>query len=190
VAIQSWKWLVMQLILAAGAAHAEQPNVEELPPPVAKSVPKETLKGTSGGQRSADTPVGESTDRSAGSIVSGILRLSIIGEGRRYIVALTEEDPPAHPRIDPPSSISAKPWRASLGDRPADADRWNIQPVLPGKRRAGGLETVSAIANDRGGSRSPGLGGANRDRRTWLRALKGSNRKIPGLVLTQPGQSR
>ena len=103
--IQSWKSLAMLLILAAGDALAEQPNVEELPPPVAKSVlAKETLEGDSA----------EASDSAATTISWGIYgphgRLYCVGdlaivdylrEGQRYIVALAEEDPASHARIDP-----------------------------------------------------------------------------------------
>ena len=95
--IQSWKWLVMLLILAAGTALAEQPNVEELPPPVAKSVlAKETLKGVP-----AEVSDGAATTSGWG-IYGSLGRLYRVGdmaivdylrEGRRYIVALAEEDP-------------------------------------------------------------------------------------------------
>jgi hypothetical protein len=105
VAIQSWKWLAMLLILAAGTALAEQPNVEDLPPPVAKSVlAKETLK-------SAPTEVSDSAATELGWGIFGPLgRLYCVGdltivdylrEGRRYIVTLMKEDPASHARIDP-----------------------------------------------------------------------------------------
>ena len=142
MAIQSWKSLAMLLILAAGDALAEQPNVEELPPPVAKSVlAKETLEGDS-----AEAGEGAATTTSWGIYgphgrlycVGDLAIVDYLREGQRYIVALAEEDParPCQNRPQLPLFPRSR-GGSSLGDRPADADRWNLQPVFPGSRRAG-----------------------------------------------------
>jgi hypothetical protein len=95
----------MLLILAAGAAHAEQPNVEDLPPPAAKSVlAKETLKGTPAeASDSAATTPGWGIYGPLGRLycVGDLAIVDYLREGRRHIVALAEEDPASHARIDP-----------------------------------------------------------------------------------------
>ncbi len=105
MAIQSWTWLVMLLILAAGTALAEQPNVEELPPPVAKSVlAKETFKGyPAEASDSAATSPGSGIYGPLGRLyrVGDMAIVDYLREGRRYIVALAEEDSAGHASIDP-----------------------------------------------------------------------------------------
>jgi hypothetical protein len=105
VAVQSWKWLVMLLMHTAGDAHAEQPNVEELPPPATMSVlAKETLEGDPAeASDSAATTPGWGIYGPRGRLysVGDLAIVDYLRKGQRNIVALAEEDPASHARIDP-----------------------------------------------------------------------------------------
>lgn len=101
---QDWKSLTTLLIFAAGAVRAEQPTVEELPPPAAKSVLAKEPPSAAPAEAAdsiATTP-GWGVYGPLGRVysVGDLAVVDYLREGRRHIVALTEEDPASHASID------------------------------------------------------------------------------------------